>query len=57
MNWLYIGKCYIKLKNKDEAYMWLTKAAEQTGVNQDDTEVCNYMALGTTYYMLQVYHQ
>ena len=38
-NWLYIGKCYYKLKNKAEAKVWLTKAAEQTGENQEDTEV------------------
>ena len=38
-NWLYIGKCYYSLKKKDEAKVWLKKAAQVQGDNQDDSEV------------------
>ncbi len=40
-NWLYIGKTYYSLKKKEEAKVWLQKAAGIAGDNQDDKEVGN----------------
>lgn len=38
MNWLYLGKSYLHLKQKDEAKRWLQKVVESetTGATLDD---------------------
>ena len=40
-NWLFIGKCYLSLGKKDEARVWLEKAANYTSdvLMGDDNEV------------------
>ena len=38
-NWLFMGKCYMQLGRKEEARLWLTKAAEYKSEIADDVEV------------------
>ena len=38
-NWLFIGKCYIKLGKKNEARPWLEKTVEFNAVHFDEKEV------------------
>ena len=41
-NWLYIGKCYIKLGKNAEAKPWLQKTVEYNGVLLGDDEEVGY---------------
>jgi len=38
-NWLYLGKVYLKLGQRDKAHYWLKKAANYHPENQEDVEV------------------
>ena len=38
-NWLFIGKCYLKLNNKAEAKPWLQKTADYVSEDPDEKEV------------------
>ena len=38
-NWLYIGKCFIKLKNKPKAREWLQRVLDEGGSHDDDKDV------------------
>ena len=38
-NWLFIGKCYIKLGKKSEAKPWLEKTVEFNAIFFDEKEV------------------
>ena len=38
-NWLFIGKCYLRLGKKADAKEWLQKTASHTIDNNDDKEV------------------
>ena len=48
-NWLFIGKCYLNLGKKDEARVWLEKAAgyKNEVLMGDDNEVSMWWILNS----------